>query len=79
MQILPETSQTSQVQSKFAINDILDSYEIQFHIFVSPEFKIDPNTCKIGIYTSHMKWNMSEMRRFKIVKYKNSNTVLYKQ
>lgn len=29
---------------------------INFHIFVPPEFKIDPNTCQIGIYSNLCDW-----------------------
>lgn len=67
-------SEKTQTQSKTTALDTFENYEIIFHIFVSPEFKIDPKTCKIGIYTSSMNWREHEMITFKSIRYKNALT-----
>ena len=36
-------------------------YEIQFHVFISPEFKIDEN-CRFGIISNLDKWNLNKIR-----------------
>ena len=45
-------------------------YFINFRVFVSPEFDIDPKTCDIGILSDYFNnWNNNSMQKLTFIRY----------
>lgn len=36
-------------------------FKIRFHIFISPDLQIDPDSCKIGLFSNIQDWRDNEM------------------
>lgn len=38
-----------------------EMFKIRFHIFISPDLQIDPDSCKIGLFSNIQDWKDNEM------------------
>ena len=44
-----------------------DYYSVNFVVFISPEFDINPKNCEIGIYSDYNGWSQKDMTNLKII------------
>ena len=51
-----------------AKNENLTGYSLNFHIFISPEYNIDRNSCEIGIYSNYNDWSPIKMHKLEIIR-----------
>ena len=64
----PDLSQNKSPTIHIPIEFESKVYCVNFCVFISPEFKIDPSKYEIGIFSDYNDWNKEAMQKLKFIK-----------